>query len=165
MRIISYSVNNNAPFENHNNIAPDKSHDFYQVQGFVPVQGFAPEKASNSMRIKDEQFMNIQQLIDSKRKFLYEKQKSLNSVKQQNTFLTGVKNDYSKYNQYIMDQKNEQIKAFQLLNNYITDLTNSGGLSQRNLEDAEMEQQKIMKEVDAIKKNLDTLIDETNKLK
>ena len=159
MRIISYSVNNNAPFENHNNTAPDKCKDF------GPVQGFAPEKASNSMRIKDSQFMNIQELIDSKRKFLYEKQKSLHSVKQQNTFLTGVKNDYSKYNQYITDQKNEQIKAFQLLNNYITDLTNSGGLSQRNLEDAEMEQQKIMKEVGAIKKNLDALIHETNNLK
>jgi hypothetical protein len=118
----------------------------------------------NDMRLKDKQFLQLEELIQAKRKFLYDKQKKLRSIKEQNNFLNGVKNDYAKYNQYINHQKIEQIKAFEILNNYITDLTNSGELTEHNLEDAEIEQQKISKEVERIKQNLDTLIYETNGL-
>jgi len=123
------------------------------------------KEETSPLRIKDKQFLQIQELIDSKRKFLCNKQTEIRKIQQQNEYLYGVKDDYSKYNEYIMREKMEQIKAFQLLDKYIKDLTNSGELSERNLEDAEMEQQKILKQIESIKKNLDILTNDVDSIK
>jgi hypothetical protein len=117
-----------------------------------------PYVVESEIRIKDSQFMKIQELIESKRRMLLKKQKKLNEITKDNHFLTTVKEDYAKYYHYISEQKREQIKAFQILNKYIQDLSYSGELSKHNIEDAEAEQKKILREVNAIKRELDTII-------
>ena len=111
---------------------------------------------------KDEQFLHLQDLIDSKRRMLLEKQKKLRFVTKQNQFLDAVKSDYAKYYGYISQQKNDQINALNLLNNYIKDLTVSGQLSKNNIDDAKYEQERIMKEVNQIKKGLDNIMNDTD---
>lgn len=113
---------------------------------------------------KDDQIMQIERLINSKREMLLEKQLKFKAIEQQNEFLNDVKEDYSKYYQYISQQKQDQIKALELLNTYIHDLTHSGHLSKHNEEDARMEQKKIMREVNSIKKGLDSIIKNTDLL-
>ena len=54
---------------------------------------------------RDEQFMKIQQLIEAKRNMLINKQKKLRLVTKQNKFLDAVKSDYTKYYNYIAQQK------------------------------------------------------------
>lgn len=108
---------------------------------------------------RDEQFMKIQELIDIKRQLLIDKQKKLRLITKQNKFLEEVRNDYSKYNNYIVQQKRDQIKALEALDEYIKDLTLSGKLTKHNIEDAKEEQIKILKEVKSIKENLDSIID------
>lgn len=110
----------------------------------------------------DEKFMHIQELIDAKRNFLLEKQKKLKFITKQNHFLEEVKNDYSKYYGYIAEQKQNQIKALQLLENYISDLTKSGSLTKHNIEDAKEEQKKILREMKQIKSSLDIIINDTD---
>lgn len=121
----------------------------YEAQIIVPL------------RERDEQFIQLQNLIDSKKKMLIEKQKKLRFISKQNTFLETVKNDYSKYYDYIAQQKRDQIKALQLLDEYIKDLTLSGKLTKHNIEDAKVEQTKILREVKSIKESLDSIIDDT----
>jgi uncharacterized membrane-anchored protein YhcB (DUF1043 family) len=99
----------------------------------------------------DEIFMQIQELIDTKRQFLIDKQKKLKHITKQNEFLDNVKQDYVNYYNYISQQKQDQIKALELLNGYIDDLTASGKLSEYNIEDAKFEQNKILREVKSIK--------------
>jgi hypothetical protein len=111
---------------------------------------------------RDEQLLQIEELINAKRKMLIDKQKKLRFISKQNNFLETVKNDYSKYYGYIMKQKREQIEALDLLNNYIHDLTISGKLSKHNIEDAKHEQFKILKELKNIQKGLDGIINDTN---
>ena len=111
---------------------------------------------------KDDEFMQIQQLIDAKQKFLIEKQKKLISITKQNRFLDEVKNDYNKYYQYISKQKEDQIKALNLINDYIKNLTISGELSKQNMNDARQEQKKILNEIKSIKKSLDYAISDTD---
>ena len=111
---------------------------------------------------RDEQLLQIEELINAKRKMLIDKQKKLRFISKQNKFLETVKNDYSKYYGYIMKQKREQIEALDLLNNYIHDLTISGKLSKHNIEDAKHEQFKILKELKNIQKGLDGIINDTN---
>ena len=111
---------------------------------------------------KDQRFVQLQQLIDLKRKMLLDKQIKYKKITKQNHFLEEIKNDYSNYSNYIMKQKQEQIQALEILNNYVRDLTNSGNLSKQNVKDAKYEQKKIIKELKSIKRNLDEITNDNN---
>ena len=113
---------------------------------------------------KDEHFLHLQDLIDGKRRMLLEKQKKLRFITKQNHFLDAVKSDYAKYYSYISQQKKDQIDALNLLNSYIRDLTVSGQLSKHNIDDAKFEQERIMKEVNQIKRGLDNIMDDTDEI-
>ena len=113
---------------------------------------------------RDIEFMQIQNLIDSKKKMLIEKQKKLRFVSKQNCFLEEVKNDYNKYYEYISQQKEDQIKALALINDYIKQLTISGKLSTQNIKDAKEEQKKILNEIKSIKNGLDLIMNDTNNM-
>ena len=111
---------------------------------------------------KDQQFIQLQQLIESKKKMLLDKQIKYKKISKQNHFLEEIKNDYSNYSNYIMKQKQEQIQALEILHNYVKDLTISGNLSKQNVKDAKYEQKKIIKELKSIKHNLDNVIQNNN---
>jgi len=113
---------------------------------------------------RDIEFMQMQNLIDSKKKMLLEKQKKLRFVSKQNCFLEEVKNDYNKYYEYISQQKEDQIKALTLINDYIKQLTISGKLSTQNIKDAKEEQKKILNEIKSIKNGLDLIMNDTNNM-
>jgi hypothetical protein len=113
---------------------------------------------NNSLVENDEKILQIEELIEAKRRMLLEKQKKLKNISKQNQFLEAVKNDYTKYYDYISQQKQDQIKALGLLNEYIQDLSTSGQLSKHNIDDAKFEQEKILKEINEIKKGLETII-------
>lgn len=116
------------------------------------------------IREQDEKFIQIQELIDAKRNFLINKQKKLTFITKQNKFLEEVKDDYQKYYGYIVQQKRDQIRALEVLDQYIKDLTFSGKLTKNNIEDAKEEQRKILREVNSIKGSLDSIIDDTKQL-
>ena len=118
-------------------------------------------KLPAGVRERDDQILQIEGLIDSKRRMLLEKQKKMRIIAKQNHFLDEVKNDYAKYYNYIAQQKQDQIKALELLNTYIRDLTRSGQLSTHNIEDAKSEQRKILKDVKSIQKGLDSIMEDT----
>ena len=114
--------------------------------------------SNNNLHENDERLIHIEELIESKRKMLLQKQKKLRSVAKQNQFLDIVREDYAKYFNYIIKQKQDQMKALDLLNNYIHDLTRSGNLTKHNIEDAKHEQMRIMNEMKSIQNNLDEII-------
>jgi len=124
----------------------------YKVRIVVPI------------RERDDQFIKLQEMIDYKRKMLLEKQNKFRVISRQNRFLEAIKEDYEKYNQYIVQQKRDQITALQILDNYIKELTLSGKLSENNIEDAKVEQANILKELDTIKRNLDSIINDTQEV-
>ena len=61
-----------------------------------------------------------------------------------------------------MKQKQEQIQALEMLNNYVHDLSISGSLSNKNVKNAKSDQKKIIKELKSIKHNLDEVIKNNN---
>jgi hypothetical protein len=110
----------------------------------------------------EDQFMKIQALIEAKRQSLLDKQKKFKTVTKTNEFLNSVKEDYVKYYNVIVAQKQDQIKAITMLNEYVEDLASSGELSANNIEDARVEQSKLLREVKQIKRGLDSLAMDTN---
>jgi DNA repair exonuclease SbcCD ATPase subunit len=113
---------------------------------------------------RDQQLLQIENLIDAKRKMLIDKQKNFKNLTKQNEFLNEVKQDYNKYYGYIVKQKEDQMSALTMLNGYIKDLTVSGNLSINNIEDAKNEQNKILNEINSIKKGIDDIIKETGNI-
>ena len=113
---------------------------------------------------RDQQLLQIENLIDAKRKMLIDKQKNFKNLTKENEFLNEIKQDYNKYYGYIVKQKEEQMSALTMLNGYIKDLTISGTLSKNNIEDAKNEQQKILTEINSIKKGIDDIIKETDNI-
>ena len=110
---------------------------------------------------KDQHFLYMQQLIEQKRDMMLQKQRYLQKAAKQNEFLEMVKSDYAKYYDYIAQQKREQIQALEILNKYVQDLNATNEMSKYNIEDAKVEQQKIMAEIGSIKKGLDEMINFT----
>ena len=108
---------------------------------------------------KDDQFQLLQEMIDAKRDSLIKKQKTLHFLSKENSFLQGIRDDYSKYNKHIVQQKQDQMTALTILNKYIQDLSVTGELSKQNIEDARSEQKKILDEIDTIKNNLVPLLE------
>jgi hypothetical protein len=115
----------------------------------------------NDMNNKDTQLMKIEEIIDAKRKMLINNQKRLQFMSKQNAFLDAVREDYDKYNDYIVKQKHDQMKAFGVLNSYITDLNRSTKLTKQNMVDSKEEQRKIVHEIKSIQHNLDEIVKET----
>jgi hypothetical protein len=122
-----------------------------------------PEPLDNERQFanNEEQFVKIQALIDAKKQFLIDKQKTLKKVTKTNHFLNVVRDDYNKYYQIIIQQKQDQIKAINMLNEYLDDLASSGELSKNNIEDSKVEQSKLLREIKHIKGGLDSLINDT----
>jgi hypothetical protein len=124
----------------------------YQAKIVVPI------------RENDQRFIQIQELIEAKRNMLVEKQKKLHFITRQNQFLNVIRDDYQKFYGYINQQKMDQIRALEVLDEYIKDLTLSGKLTKHNIEDAKEEQNKILSEVNSIKKSLDSIVNDTQYL-
>ena len=110
----------------------------------------------------EKKLIHIEEVIEAKRIMLLQKQKKITCVLKQNRFLDIVKNDYLNYYRYIIEQKQDQLKALEILNKYIYDLSSTEILSKNNLEDAKVEQEKILREIKSIKKGLDSIIENTN---
>lgn len=88
----------------------------------------------------DERFIRIQEIIEAKQKMLFEKQKKLRFISRQNQFLEVVKDDYANIYGYVIQQKRDQIKALEVLDEYMKQLTIYGKLTKHNIEDAKQEQ-------------------------
>lgn len=123
-----------------------------------------PMKMNKRINDDDDEYLHLQYVIESKRNMLLKKQKRLQKIAKQNAFLENIKNDYLKYNNYIVKQKQDQITALHLLNNYIGDLSKSGQLSEHNIQDAKIEQKNIVKELNSIKRGLDKIMHDTNQI-
>jgi len=103
---------------------------------------------------RDNLLQKIQDQIGLKRRFLANKQNDLKEYISTNEFLRGVKEDYSKYNDYIMNEKKQQIQAFETLKQYSEDLRMNGELTQDKVREAIRDQKYIMEEMGNLKQHL-----------
>jgi hypothetical protein len=121
-----------------------------------------PLEIHSPVQMNEDEYLQLQNIIEYKRNMLLKKQKQLKRIAKNNILLEQIRNDYSKYNNYIVKQKQEQIVALNLLNNYIDDLKRSSKLSKHNIQDAKMEQRKIVKELNSIKHGLDKIMNDVD---
>ena len=106
---------------------------------------------------RDLYLVHIDTIMDEKRKMLLEKQKTLQQTAKENEYLEMVRNDYRKYYNHIVKQKEDQINAMNYLKQYIDEIMVNGKLTDVDLENAKMEQDELIQEMDNIKGKLDEI--------
>lgn len=111
-----------------------------------------------SIAPNDNLMNRIQQQIQTKRNFLLQKRATLENNFKQNHFLEGIKNDYQNYHGYISKQKQDQVQAMELLNQYFGDLIVSGKMTNKDVLNTKKEQSQILSEMNTIKQDLDEII-------
>ena len=119
----------------------------------VPLE---EDEKTMTLSERDQYVMIIENEIQKRRELLLEKRNYLKKVRNQNEFLEEVISDYGKYYGYIVEQKQEQMRALDMLNKYINGLIEKENMTSENLKDAKQEQKKIIYEMKKIKKGLDS---------
>jgi hypothetical protein len=107
---------------------------------------------------RDEILERMERQIEEKRRLLINKNKQLDKLTQENEFLGQVKRDYETYNSYIVEQKQKQMQAFYMLNQYLDDIIISGKLTDKDIEKTRRDQKMILREIDVVKQNLDEIV-------
>lgn len=115
-------------------------------------------KQITNLAERDLKLLDIENQIKKRQKMILEKGRQLEHTKKENQFLEHVYKDYHKYYTYILTQKEQQIKSFNILQNYLDNLMSTEKMTTEEVENMKNEQGSILKELDKIKKEMDTLI-------
>ena len=100
----------------------------------------------------------MEEEIKNRQKLLLEKRQQLEERKKDNHFLETVVKDYQKYYDYIISEKKQQMQSMIILNNYLDNLIKSEKMTRSEIHEAKNERKHILKELDNIKSELDSLI-------
>lgn len=107
---------------------------------------------------RDLYLLQIQQEIKNKKNLLVKKKKDLDKKQQLNQYLGNVKQDYAKYYEFIVNEKQQQYNSLLLLKQYMSDLVKTEYLVDEQLRTAKHDQKYILEEIDKVKMELDDLI-------
>lgn len=107
---------------------------------------------------RDMRLSQIESLITNKKMLLVKKRKDLDEKEKSNEYLSGVKQDYNKYYNYIVEQKQQQLNTLNILKEYLDDLSQTEKLVDRQLYTVKHDRKDILNEIDKIKYELDKLI-------
>lgn len=107
---------------------------------------------------RDQYLLKIDDEIELRRNFLLEKQKKLEKLSRQNRFLETIKDDYENYHNYIVEQKEGQIRAMNSIKQYVEDLIVSGKLTDQDIRQAKDDQREITSEVKKIREKINEII-------
>ena len=111
-----------------------------------------------SLAQRDLQFIQISEEIKNKKRLLLKKNKELAKKEEINEYLSSVRSDYVKYNNYILQEKQKQYDALLLINEYMSDLVKTEKLVDSQLRTAKHDQKDILGEIEKVKAELDELI-------
>lgn len=108
---------------------------------------------------RDLHLLQIEKEIKLKKSLLVKKKKELDKKHKLNQYLGDVKEDYSKYYNYIVGEKQQQYNALLLLKEYMGDLVATENLVDEQLRTAKHDQKDIVGEIEKVKAELDELIE------
>lgn len=108
---------------------------------------------------RDLVLLSMHKILDDKRRFLMLKTNDVQKASQDNEFLLEVAQDYSKYHTYIQQQKIEQMKALELLSDYISKTTNTLQQTEEVLAQSKKQQEHISHYIRRMRQEIDEMIE------
>jgi len=107
---------------------------------------------------RDFYINQIEQQIKEKEQLLINKYKQMNNLETKNEFLKDINNDYTNYYNYIVKEKQQQIIAMEKINTYLNSLFLNTQLTADKINDAKLEQRRILIEMEIIKTKLNNIM-------
>ena len=107
---------------------------------------------------RDKILQGIQSEINLQQLNVLRQMKDLEKNKEKNDFLNGVYQDYSKYKEFIINQKKDQKIFLEGLVSYLEKTKSTGEITDRMIEQTKFEERDIMDKLKKIKKELNDLI-------
>lgn len=83
---------------------------------------------------------------------------ALDNINNENKFLDNIKTDYKKYRNHMIDEKVRQKEFMKLLLEYIESVLDNSMLDEDETQRALLEQNRILKQIDHLKTELDDLV-------
>lgn len=83
---------------------------------------------------------------------------ALDNINNENKFLDNIKTDYKKYRNHMIDEKVRQKEFMKLLLEYIESVLDNSMLDEDERQRALLEQNRILKQIDHLKTELDDLV-------
>ena len=111
-----------------------------------------------SLAKRDIYLTNIYEEIRKRKKILFNKYQAVRKNEKNNEFLHMVKKDYESYYNYILEEKERQVQAMSLINKYIDNIIVDGKLTDEDIQKSRRDQNRILEEIDHIKRGIDKLI-------
>ena len=103
---------------------------------------------------RDLCLMKMEQQIEAKYQFLLAKQRELIEKEKDNKCLTVVKNEYNKFYQILMREKEEQMVNLKVIYDYIQHIMKTGELMPADVEKLQFDLDDILKELRKIRERL-----------
>jgi hypothetical protein len=116
------------------------------------------ELSKLSLAEKDKLIQKIDNEIMKRRDLILEKIKKINKKKRVNHFLEDVKEDYQKYHNFIIQEKQQQYNSMMIIKKYLDDLIKTEKLANNELTNIRNDQHYILNEMDKVKQQLNKLI-------
>jgi len=83
---------------------------------------------------------------------------NLKKNQDENKILNYVVNDYKKYNDYILSQKQQQEQQIEFLIQYLDKSMKEAGVTESTLIQSKYERESLLRELNEIKKNIDEIM-------
>ncbi len=116
------------------------------------------DKYNINIAERDLKLLEIEDLIKSKTEMLLKKKSEIEKKEKVNKFLGTIKNDYKKYHNYIMKEKEDQYRAMDILNQYVNYLSSDEEITSKYLDNVKHDQKEILNEMDKLKHELDKIV-------
>ena len=110
------------------------------------------------LAIRDIRLNKYKQQIDINKRVLMEKYLELQRNAKENEYLNGVVDDYKNYFNFIIEEKNKQYDALNIISQYLDNINNEIEATDKILDEERHEQKNILREMRKIKENLDELV-------
>jgi len=108
---------------------------------------------------RDMLLNKIEEQINNKKHYIIQKRNELNKKNNLNEFLENIAKDYNNFYYYILNEKQQQYKALEMLKDYLEDLMKTEGFLDNQLIIAKNDQKNIISEMKKIKNEINRLIE------
>tara|TARA_Y100000389_G_scaffold36102_1_gene30685 strand:- start:15019 stop:15360 length:342 start_codon:yes stop_codon:yes gene_type:complete len=111
------------------------------------------------LAVKDNKLEQIRILLNNKQNELYRNQQELYKNKKQNDLLNCVLDDYNKYRNYIVKDKQEQLNVLEYTLKYIQHMQKNINITQTTLNESNHQQNQILNQISLIKDEISKIVE------
>ena len=152
---VEYMSDKSVPSEDSEGYtSSDESYIDNETNEMIPIE----ETYANATRKKDLKIYRMKDLLDKKRKLMFEKEREIKELGKQNSFLETVVHDYENYNTVILEEKIKQKKALKILSDHIREISKNIKSDEFKLNRVKVDQTLLLDEIQNIRDEIEYVL-------